>query len=163
MTVVANTVLRVHVWWVRVFAVMLACLFGMVACAAAQIIFDGDGSGDPGFVDPRENRGTPPPPPPAHISSGESFLGGAAPVTPLARSEKKMPPSPPVLFTKLTSPYGTLDWASRPNDLGSLLKSMKGMTDVDFQLEVKSLSEISLDPDNNPVLYRSGHFRFSLE
>ncbi len=128
-----------------------------------QIIFDGDGSDEPGFVDPREKEGDPPPPPPAHISSGESLLGGGAPVTPLARSEKKRPPAPPILFTKLSSPYGTIDWASRPNDLGNLLKNMKEMVDVDFRHDVRSLSEIDLDPEKNPVLYRSGHFRFSFD
>lgn len=143
---------------------LLGCLMLTMALPAwGQIIFQGDGSDEPGFVDPREKRGDPPPPPPAHISSGESFLGGAAPVTPLARSEKKRPPAPPILFTKLSSPHGTLDWASRPNDLNNLLKNMKEMVDVDFRHDVRSLSEVDMDPDRNPILYRSGHFRFSFD
>ncbi len=140
------------------------CLFASVAVPVfGQIIFDGDGSNEPGFVDPREKQGDPPPPPPANISSGESLLGGAAPVTPLARSEKKRPPTPPILFTKLSSPYGRIDWASRPNDLNNLLKNMKEMVDVDFRHDVRSLSEIDTDPERNPILYRSGHFRFSFD
>ncbi len=131
--------------------------------AFGQIIFDGDGSNEPGFVDPRDKEGDAPPPPPAHISSAESFLGGGAPVTPLARSEKKKPPAPPILFTKLSSPHGTIDWASRPNDLNNLLKNMKEMVDVDFRHDVRSLSEVDMDPEKNPILYRSGHFRFSFD
>jgi hypothetical protein len=67
-----------------------------------------------------------------------------------------------VLFTKLTSPYGPIDWAARPNDLGNLLKSLKGMANVNFSCEAKSLAEIDADPEKNPILYRSGHFHFSL-
>jgi hypothetical protein len=126
----------------------------------AQMIFPGDGSTEPGFVPPIV--GKPPPPPPAHISSGESYVPyPGPPVTPQARSEKKKPPKPPVLFTKLTSPYGPLDWATRPNDLNNLLKSMKEMINVHFALDVKSVDEVDVDPDRNPILYRSGHFHFS--
>lgn len=146
--------------WFIVFGAMIA-LAGTPAFG--QIIFDGDGSDEPGFVDPRDKEGDPPPAPTAHISSGEAFLGGSAPVTPLARSEKKRPPAPPILFTKLSSPYGRLDWASRPNDLNNLLKNMKEMVDVDFRHDVRSLSEVDMDPEKNPILYRSGHFRFSFD
>jgi len=126
----------------------------------AQMIFPGDGSTEPGFVPPFV--GKPPPPPPAHISSAESYVPyPGPPVTPQARSEKKKPPKPPVLFTKLTSPYGPLDWATRPNDLNNLLKSMKEMINVHFALDVKSVDEVDMDPDRNPILYRSGHFHFS--
>ncbi|MBO7655703.1 MAG: hypothetical protein J6U40_12350, partial [Kiritimatiellae bacterium] len=71
-------------------------------------------------------------------------------------------PKPPTMFTKLTSPYGELDWNARPNDLNNLLKSLKGMADVDYDFEAKSFSEIDEDPDQNPILYRSGHFHWSL-
>lgn len=127
--------------------------------ALAYILFPGDGSDEPGFVPPQ--MGKPPPPPPAHVASGESYIPyPGPPVTPQARSEKKKPPSPPVLFTKLTSRYGPLDWGTRPNDLNNLLKSMKQMIDVNFSAEVKSLADVDADPDKNPILYRSGHFHF---
>lgn len=144
--------------------VVLGALFlAFAPCASGQIIFEGDGSDEPGFVDPREKRAPRPPRPPAHISSGESALGGGAPVTPLARSEKKKPPAPPILFTKLTSRYGTVDWATRPRDLHNLLKGMKDMIDVDFRHDIRGLNEIDTDPERNPILYRSGHFRFSFD
>lgn len=125
----------------------------------AYVLFEGDGSDEPGFVAPQ--IGKPPPPPPAHMSSGESTIPYPGPPTvPQSRSEKKKPPSPPVMFTKLTSQYGVVDWATRPNDLNNLLKSMKDMIDVHFMSEVKAFNEIDPDPDRNPILYRSGHFHF---
>lgn len=125
----------------------------------AQMLFPGDGSDEPGFVPPKV--GPPPPPPPAHIASGETTIPyPGPPVTPQARSEKKKPPQPPVLFTKLTSDRGLLDWASRPNDLNNLLKSLKGMINVNFASKAKPLRAIAVDPEQNPILYRSGHFHF---
>jgi pimeloyl-ACP methyl ester carboxylesterase len=38
---------------------------------------------------------------------------------------------------------------------------MKQLINVDFSMEVKSVDEISADPEKNPILYRSGHFHFS--
>lgn len=137
---------------------------GVVACAVAAqgfMLFQGDGSDEPGFVAPQV--GPPPPPPPAHISSGETYIPyPGPPAAPQARSEKKNPPNPPVMFTKLKSDQGLVDWASRPNDLNNLLKSMKQLMDVDFACEAKSLAEITTDPEKNPILYRSGHFHFKL-
>ncbi len=72
-----------------------------------------------------------------------------------------MPPTPPVMFTKIKSDRGMVDWNARPNDLNNLLKSMKQLINVDFSMEVKSIDEISTDPEKNPILYRSGHFHFA--
>src|SRR5512137_802933 len=94
--------------------------------ARGAMLFDGDGSDEPGFVAPI--AGPPPPPPPAHMSSGETLIPyPGPPATPQARSEKKKPPQPPTMFSKISSERGLLDWAARPNDLNNLLKSMKGM------------------------------------
>lgn len=135
---------------------------GLLASAAqAQWIFHGDGSDEPGFVAPLQPEK--PPPPPANIASGEAGIPRPGPpYIPQARSEKKKPPRPPVIFTKMQSPYGLIDWASRPNDLGNLLKGMKEKIDINFAFESKPFSEISTDPERNPILYRSGHFHFSL-
>jgi hypothetical protein len=123
------------------------------------MLYDGDGSDEPGFVAPE--MGKAPPPPPAHISSAETYVPyPGPPAVPMARSEKKNPPKPPVLFTKLRSNLGPLDWGTRPNDLNNLIKSMKALIDVDFSSEVKSLREVDTDPEKNPILYRSGHFHF---
>ncbi len=151
-------------WSVR--AGWAIALVGLVAVTAtpsqAGMIFDGDGSDEPGFVAP-PRKPPQPPPPPANMAGGESYVPyPGPPVTPQSRSEKKAPPTPPVMFTKLTSPHGELDWAARPNDLNNLLKSLKGMADVDFACEAKSFAEVNPDPEQNPILYRTGHFHFFL-
>jgi len=103
-----------------------------------------------------------PPAPPAHISSAETQVPYPPPPDyPQSRTEKKMPPSPPVMFTKISSDRGMVDWNARPNDLNNLLKSMKQLINVDFSMEVKSIDEVSTDPQKNPILYRTGHFHFA--
>ena len=136
------------------------CLFtALTACGGH--IFDGDGSDESGFIPPPPRKETPPPP--ANMAGGETLIPyPPPPATPAARSEKKNPPKPPTLFTKLTSQYGEQDWNARPNDLNNLLKSLKGMADVDYDFEAKSFAEIDVDPDQNPILYRSGHYHWSL-
>src|ERR1035437_6680811 len=127
----------------------------------AQVIFDGDGSAEAGFVSPPSMQK--PPPPPANMSSAETFIPyPPPPAQPQSRSEKKNPPQPPVMFVKIKSQYGLIDWASRPNDLNNLLKSMKEKDNVNFSSESKYFSEVNTDPEKNPIIYRSGHFRFSL-
>ncbi|MDP2989647.1 MAG: DUF4159 domain-containing protein, partial [Kiritimatiellota bacterium] len=147
-------------FWLSVLVSLVYGLWLSVAPLQAQTIFAGDGSDEPGFVAPI--RANAPPPPPANMASAETFIPyPGPPATPQARSEKKNPPTPPVMFVKLKSQYGMIDWASRPNDLNNLLKDMKGKINVNFANEAKSLADISTDPDKNPIMYRSGHFHFS--
>lgn len=138
--------------------IVLGCA---VLRAPAQMIYEGDGSSEPGFVPPAQAEA--PPPPPANMSSAETYIPyPGPPATPQSRSEKKNPPAPPVMFVKVTSKYGLLDWASRPNDLNNLLKGMKDKIDVNFMMECRGFAEINTDPEKNPILYRSGHFHFTL-
>ena len=126
----------------------------------AEILGPGDGSNEPGFVSPPADA-LKPPAPPAHIASAETLIPYPGPPAPsVARTEKKMPPTPPVMFTKIKSDRGTVDWAARPNDLNNLLKSLKQLINVDFSMEVKSIDEVDVNPDANPILYRTGHFHF---
>jgi len=146
--------------WSRPTFISALCLFtALTACGGH--LFDGDGSDETGFVPPPPRKETPPPP--ANMAGGETLIPyPPPPATPASRSEKKNPPKPPTLFTKLTSQYGEQDWNARPNDLNNLLKSLKGMADVDYDYEAKSFEEIDVDPDQNPILYRSGHYHWSL-
>lgn len=138
------------------------CAAVCAGVAAAGMIFDGDGSDEPGFIPPPQ-KPRHPPPPPAAIAGGETFIPyPGPPVTPQSRSEKKKPPTPPVMFVKITSSYGPIDWAARPNDLNNLLKGLKRMADVNFSCEARSFSQVDPDPERNPILYRSGHFHFKL-
>ena len=141
------------------FVSVLAVFTAVTACGAH--LFDGDGSEESGFVPPPPRKETPPPP--ANMAGGETLIPyPPPPATPASRSEKKNPPKPPTLFTKLTSQYGEQDWNARPNDLNNLLKSLKGMADVDYDFEAKSFAEIDTDPDRNPILYRSGHYHWTM-
>lgn len=54
-----------------------------------------------------------------------------------------------------------IDWNATPNDVNNLLKSMKDMIDVNYSVQVATLSEIESDPAKNPILFRSGHYNFS--
>lgn len=138
----------------------MACGMALgVGLAQGYVLFKGDGSDEPGFVNPQ--LGAPPPPPPSHIASAETYIPyPGPPAAPAARSEKKNPPNPPVLFCKLKSDRGPVDWSARPNDLNNLLKSMKAMLNVNFSMEVRDLAEIDPNPEKNPILYRTGHFHF---
>ncbi len=53
-----------------------------------------------------------------------------------------------------------IDWNATPNDVNNLLKSMKEMIDVNYSVQVATLSEVDVDPAKNPILYRSGHYNF---
>ncbi|MEI6647681.1 MAG: DUF4159 domain-containing protein, partial [bacterium] len=54
-----------------------------------------------------------------------------------------------------------LDWNATPNDVNNLLKSMKDMINVNYSVQVATLSEVSGDPAKNPILFRSGHYNFT--
>ena len=103
--------------------------------------------------------GKPPPPKSSQVSSGEGYPPLPLPATPQRRSEKKLPPTPPTLITKIKS-GSRLDWDTDPNDVNNLLTWMKANLDVSFGYEKKKLSEINLESGNVPVLYRTGHHAF---
>src|SRR4051812_15450313 len=52
-------------------------------------------------------------------------------------------------------------WNATPNDVNNLLKGMKQQVEANFQMDVRTLGEVSTDPEKNPVLYRSGHYHFT--
>jgi len=52
-------------------------------------------------------------------------------------------------------------WNATPNDVNNLLKNMKDAASADFRMDVRELHEISTDPADNPVLFRTGHYRFA--
>jgi len=51
-------------------------------------------------------------------------------------------------------------WNATPNDINNLLKTMKQQVDANFQMDIRPLSQVSVDPENNPILYRTGHYNF---
>ena len=59
--------------------------------------------------------GPPPKAKPTHRTGGESFPPLPLPATPLRRSEKKKPPSPPALIGKMS--MGPIRWITREGNL----------------------------------------------
>ena len=73
----------------------------LAATLCSGTVLAGDGTGDPGFVPPPRDIKQPPAPP-RTTSSAETLLACCCcPVTPMARTEAKKPPQPPVLVTKI--------------------------------------------------------------
>jgi hypothetical protein len=103
-----------------------------------------------------------PKPPPAQVSSSEGMPPLPYPVVPQKRQERKNPPQPPVLLTKIRT-QDAEDWARTPHDLKKLLEWMSGEMGASFTSNIKTWAEISTNPRENPVLYRSGYKPFKLE
>ena len=102
-----------------------------------------------------------PKPPPAQVASSEGTAPLPLPVVFQKRQEKKNPPQPPVLLTKIRTADNE-DWARTPNDLKGLLEWMSAGMNVHFSSNLKSFDEIPADPKNAPILYRSGYKPFTL-
>jgi len=102
-----------------------------------------------------------PAPPPAQVSSSEGMPPLPYPVVPQKRQERKNPPQPPVLITKIRTEDAE-DWARVPHDLKKLLEMMGNETGAHFSSNIKRWREVSTDPKQNPVLYRSGYKPFVL-
>ena len=103
-----------------------------------------------------------PKPPPAQVSSSEGMPPLPYPVVPQKRQERKNPPTPPVLITKIRTKDAE-DWARTPHDLKRLLEWMSGQMGAGFSSNIKTWAEISTNPRENPVLYRSGYKPFQLD
>ena len=102
-----------------------------------------------------------PKPPPAQVSSSEAMPPLPYPVVPQKRQERKNPPTPPVLLTKIRT-NDAEDWARTPHDLKRLLQWMSGEMGASFSSDIKKWGEISTNPRENPLLYRSGYKPFKL-
>lgn len=103
-----------------------------------------------------------PKPPPAQISSSEGMAPLPYPAVFQKRQERKNPPQPPVLLTKIST-NDPEDWTRTPNDLKGLLQWVSQNMKVNFSSNIKEFREISTDPAQNPILYRSGYKPFKLE
>jgi hypothetical protein len=73
----------------------------LIATFCAGTLLAGDGTGEKGFVPPPRDRKAPPAPPRTTSSSETLLACCCCPVTPMARTEAKKPPTPPVLVTKI--------------------------------------------------------------
>lgn len=144
-------------------AEILTILFMFLVLAPdtpAQRIFEGDGSAEEGFVPPPV-RPLSPAPLPKTSTVTETFIPWPAPPTlPVSNAVPDKGQKPPVVFTKIKTQYPE-DWSATPNDVKNLLKEMQSMMKVNYVMEIKNLDELSPDPDQNPIVFRSGHYHFS--
>ena len=57
--------------------------------------------------------------------------------------------------------YGAdIYWNATPNDVNHLLRNLKDLADINYNMDLRHLDQISADPEQNPVLFRSGHYNF---
>ncbi|MCX6998260.1 MAG: DUF4159 domain-containing protein [Kiritimatiellaeota bacterium] len=110
----------------------------------------GDGSQETGFV--------PPPEPAAHKALNTPIAG-----TPSSRPAATVPrnlPQTPLLWVKLREDPPRHGDAT-PQDLDSLLAEIKARLNLAYRMESKTLDEVDPQPEKNPVLYATGHYRFA--
>ena len=55
---------------------------------------------------------------------------------------------------------GDIYWNATPNDVNNMLKMLKDFAEINYNMDVKYLGDVSPDPEQNPVLFRSGHYNF---
>ena len=123
----------------------------------------------PGPVD----CGPPPKAKPQSRTGGESFPPLPLPATPLRRTEKKRPPSPPSLVGKMAlGPVRFVrkgdqrvqyrDWMTDPADLDSLLAWTNEKLGIHYGKAEADFEHFSFDPRELPALLFAGHNSFKL-
>lgn len=113
----------------------------------------GDGSQEPGFVPPRTGE--------SRLPQAETGRGTRVrPQQALIPTGSRESPHPPLVFVRLKL-EGTANRADAPDDLALLLGELRSRLGLSYREEARSPDEVATDPDKNPVLYVSGHYRFS--
>ena len=116
------------------------------------------------------------PPPPArrqHQTGGESYPPLPLPATPLRRSEKKRPPSPPALvgkaemgetrwITREGKRVRYRDWMTDPADVITLLSWTADKLGINYRAIEVDFAQFSYDPRELPALLLAGHNKFEL-
>ena len=104
---------------------------------------------------------SPPPQRKHRIAGGESFPPLPLPVVPLRRTEKKKPPSPPVILTKLKYGKG-VQWVGYGENHRYLVKVANRALGIFYRADRKPLKRIDPDPSITPALYMTGLVSFKL-
>lgn len=117
--------------------------------------------------------GPPPKAAPQHRTGGEAFPPLPLPVTPLRRTEKKRPPTPPALIGKMA--LGNVrwitrdgkrvmyrDWMTDPADVNTLLEWTNEKLGIHYRAMETDFAHFSFDPRELPALLFAGHNSFQL-
>jgi hypothetical protein len=115
--------------------------------------------------------GPPPPAKPQHRTGGESFPPLPLPVTPMRRTEKRRPPSPPALIGKMA--MGPIRWVTRdgkrvqyrdwmtdPADVATLLQWTNQKLGINYRSTESDFAHFSYDPRELPAILLAGHNQF---
>ena len=119
------------------------------------------------------NCGPPPKAKQQHRTAGEAFAPLPLPVTPLRRTEKKRPPSPPALVGKMSmGPVRWVtqegkrvryrDWMTDPADIDTLLKWTSEKLGINYRSTESEFTHFSFDPRELPTVLLAGHNTFEL-
>jgi hypothetical protein len=143
------------------------CILLTLALAAGQAL------ADEGFNVPKGPCGGAPPAAPHRRKGGEAFPPLPLPATPLRRTEKKRPPSPPVLIAKVQ--FGELmeiehdgktlryyDWNKDPGDAAMLVNIANSALGLRYTQKRGPLSALEPDPARFPIFYFTGSEDFAL-
>lgn len=147
-----------------------------LVCAAIGV--GGAGAGLPSLAWAAEESapidcGPPPKAKPQHQTGGEGMAPLPLPVTPLRRSEKKRPPSPPALVGKMAmGPVRWVvrdgkrvmhrDWMTDPADVMTLLSWTNQKLGINYRAIEADFAHFSFDPRELPALLFAGHSKFGL-
>jgi hypothetical protein len=117
--------------------------------------------------------GPPPQAKPQHRTGGESAPPLPFPATPLRRTEKKKPPTPPLLIGKMS--MGPVrwqvkdgkrvqyrDWMTDPADVKTLLTWTAERLGINYRSDEADFAHFSFDPREMPALLFAGHNKFEL-
>ena len=115
--------------------------------------------------------GPPPPAKPHRRKGGESFPPLPLPATPLRRTERKRPPAPPALVSKVA--YGKIvrdpktgrtyrDWTTDPGDMSTLLGWLNRNLKINYRAIDSDFAKESFNPAEIPIMYLTGHEGFEL-
>ena len=115
--------------------------------------------------------GPPPKARPQRRKAGESFAPLPLPITPLRRTERKRPPSPPPLIGKMA--MGKVrwierdgrrvqyrDWMTDPGDVKTLLQWTSAQMGINYRAVDSSFEHFSFDPRELPGILLAGHNNF---
>ncbi|HIE43444.1 MAG TPA: DUF4159 domain-containing protein [Candidatus Omnitrophica bacterium] len=98
---------------------------------------------------------------PHRRAGGESFPPLPLPVVPMRRTEKKKPPSPPVLLGKLR--YGIANqWIGYGNNATHLIRFTNRKLGVKYRATRVDIGSSAIVPEKLPILFMTGLISFSL-